>query len=304
MELIKIDFQKISQILNDQLQGWLESAVAGIPNFVAAVVVVLFFYLLSVATDRFSRRFLPKATDSVAVIGMVATILKVSVMFLGLFIALGVLNLNKTVTSLLAGAGVIGIALGFAFQEIASNFVSGVMIAFRQPYRVGDVVEVGTFMGTVSKINLRATIMTTFDGLSVFVPNKTMYTQPLTNYTLTVERRLEIPVGISYGDDLSIVEGIIKSACEETPGRIANKDIEVYFDEFGDSAINVKVFIWIEYPGDNNYLRARHYAIQNIKRVFDENGITIPFPIRTMDFGIKGGEGLSHHLTESRDTSL
>ena len=299
MEVIKLDFQKITDILTEQIQGWVEGAIATVPNLIVAVVILIVFFILSLLADRVSRKILPSATDSVAVIGIVTSTLRVLILTLGFFIALGVLNLNKTVTSLLAGAGVVGIALGFAFQDIASNFVSGVMIAFRQPYRVGDVVEVNAFKGTVAKINLRATLITTFDGLTVFVPNKTMFTEPLTNYTLTVERRLEIPVGVSYGDDLEVVEQLVIEACEDTPGRIKDKDIEVYFTEFGDSSINLVVFIWIEYPGKSNFLRARHHAIQAIKQAFDDNNITIPFPIRTMDFGIKGGDPLSAQLAQS-----
>lgn len=295
---LDIDISSISELITGKLEAWLEAGIAGIPNFIAAVIIILIFALVANIATRIIRKILHSTAASLAVIGIVTTVIRIIVLCVGLFVALGVLNLDKTVTSLLAGAGVLGLALGFAFQEIASNFVAGVMIAFRQPYRVGDIVEVDGTRGWVTKIDLRTTLLTTFDGLNIFVPNKTMFTQTLINYTMTDQRRLEISVGISYGDDLEKVEAVIKEACENTPGRIEEKEIKVFYEEFGSSSINLMVFIWIHYPGDQNYLHARHHAIINIKKAFDKNNITIPFPIRTLDFGIKGGEKLASQLDE------
>lgn len=295
---INLDVNRVSELISQKLEAWIEIAISTIPNFLAATLIICVFALIGTIASKIVRKLLPKASSNVAVISIVSTVAKIVILLIGLFIALGVLNLDKTVTSLLAGAGVIGIALGFAFQEIASNFVSGVLIAFREPYRVGDIVEVDNYLGKVTVINLRSTVIKTFDGLNVYVPNKTMFTQALINYTTTVERRLELRVGVSYADDLEKAEQLIKQACDKTPGRIKDKEIEVYYEEFGSSSINMLVFIWIQYPGDNHYLRARHHAVINIKKIFDENDITIPFPIRTLDFGIKGGETLTEQMKE------
>ena len=97
-------------------------------------------------------------------------------------------------------------ALGFAFQDIAANFVSGILIAFRQPYRIGDIVEVEGYQGEVKSIDLRTTSLVTFQGIEIYIPNKEMFTKPLENYTTTPRRRLDIEVGVSYGDDLRKVE--------------------------------------------------------------------------------------------------
>jgi small conductance mechanosensitive channel len=295
---INLDFEHVSELLNNTLQGWVEAAIVGTPNFVVAVLAIIIFIIFAKLTRGIVRRFLPKTSANESVVSIISTIIYLVILFIGLFVALGILNLDKTVTSLLAGAGVLGIALGFAFQEIAANFVSGLVIAFREPYRIGDIIEIQSYKGRVERINLRTTVITTFDGLNVFVPNKTMFTEPLINYTLTSKRRVELRVGVSYGDDLEQAESLIKEACADAPGRLNDKNIDVYYEKFGDSSINLIVFIWIEYPGDEYYLRARHYAIVQIKRIFEENKITIPFPIRTLDFGIKGGESLTTQLTE------
>lgn len=155
-------------------------------------------------------------TRNKAVINLLRTITFVLVLAVGLFVSLGVLQLEKTVTSILAGAGVIGLALGFAFQEIASNFVSGIFIAFQGPYQIGDIVKIDSFFGEVSKISLRTTSILTFEGLEVLIPNKDMFTKPFINYTKSPDRRLDLSVSVSYGDDLDLVERVIKKALNQS----------------------------------------------------------------------------------------
>ncbi|MEZ4846375.1 MAG: mechanosensitive ion channel [Bdellovibrionota bacterium] len=94
-----------------------------------------------------------------------------------------------------------GLALGFAFQEIASNFVSGVIISFRKPYQIGDIIKIQSYEGSVKAIDLRYTTMTTFKGLEVIIPNKNMMTEILTNYTTTPDRRVELSIGVAYDSD-------------------------------------------------------------------------------------------------------
>tara|TARA_B100001971_G_scaffold215190_1_gene259600 strand:+ start:25036 stop:25923 length:888 start_codon:yes stop_codon:yes gene_type:complete len=284
-------------ILMKKLDGWAEGLIKIIPNFIAALVVLIIFVLLAKITknivSKVSNRLLK---NSRALKNLLTSISFIFVLLIGLFISLEILNLEKTVTSLLAGAGVIGLALGFAFQEIASNFVSGILIALREPYKVGDIVQLEDYFGEVNAINLRTTNIRTFDGLEVLIPNKYLFTKPFINFTTTPERRLDIKVGVSYGDDLSKVEGIITDALADLEDRIEGKEIEVFYDEFGSSSINLTTRVWVNYPKNQAFLKAKHKAIICIKKAFDENGITIPFPIRTLDFDIKGGGPLKDQI--------
>lgn len=289
---------KTWKLLLERLEVWYEAAIKGIPNFVLALVIVVTFALIAKLVKNMVGRFIPRFTSSRAVQQLMQTSAYCVVLLLGVFIALGVLNLDKTVTSLLAGAGVLGLALGFAFQEIATNFVSGVLIAFEEPYRIGDIVQVDNFFGEITNIKLRTTSITTFQGVEVMIPNKDMFTKPLSNYTTTAQRRIDLVVGVSYAEDLRKVEQVTKEALEDIEGRIFSMPIEVFFSGFGDSSINLQARIWVEYPANQNYLRSQHQAVINIKEAYDKNGITIPFPIRTLDFGIKGGEKLSKPLSQ------
>ena len=183
-------------------------------------------------------------------------------------------------------------ALGFAFQEIASNFIAGIFISIREPYKIGDFVEVDGVLGEVTTIELRTTHLTTYQGLEVLIPNKDMFTKTIINYTSTPKRRIDVAVGISYAEDLKKVEEVCKEALKSIHGRIPQQDINIFFHEFGDSSINFSAQVWVRYASGADFFKAQHQAIMAIKSAFDKHDITIPFPIRTLDFGIKGGMNL------------
>ncbi len=300
---MNIDAQEALSLLGEKLSTWYEAAIKAIPNILVALLVMIVFIIAAKISKNIVSRVLPRVTRNKAVINLLRTITFILVLSIGLFVSLGVLQLEKTVTSILAGAGVIGLALGFAFQEIASNFVSGIFIAFQEPYQIGDIVEVDSYFGEVTKISLRTTSITTFQGLEVLIPNKDMFTKPFINYTTTPNRRLDINVGVSYGDDLELVERVTKEALKAVQERVEDREVEVFFEEFGNSSINLEARVWITYARNRAYAKARHQAVKAIKAAFDENGITIPFPIRTLDFGIKGGEKLKEMLPRVSEDS-
>lgn len=289
-----MDLHASLEIVTEKLQNWLTGIVEMLPNLVVAVLVLILFLIISRIAKKVSFKVLNKFVQSKAVSRLISTIISVSFIIVGVIIALGVLKLEKTVTSLLAGAGIIGLALSFAFQDIASNFISGVLIAIRKPFVVGDIVESTDYFGTVEKINLRYTIIKTFQGNNVLIPNKDIYENPLINYTMSTERRIDLSVGVSYGDDLDKVKKVTLDTINSMDNIARKDDVTLFYTGFGDSSINFDVRFWVDYSrSHSDFLEARSDAIMKIKKAFDENDITIPFPIRTLDFGIKGGEKLS-----------
>ena len=236
---------------------------------------------------------LGKVTQNKTVTGLAQTILGVLVIGIGVFIALSILNLDGMVTSLLAGAGIIGLALGFAFQDIASNFISGILLSVRHPFGIGDIIETNDLFGTVEKLNLRNTVIRTPQGQVIYVPNKVVYENPLMNYTKNGERRIDLSCGVSYGDDLEKARKVALEAIDGLDAKDTSRDVELYYNEFGDSSINFTLRFWIAFEKLPQYWGAQSEAIMALKKAFDENDIMIPFPIRTLDFGIRGGEQLN-----------
>lgn len=281
--------------ISAKVSGWVEGSIEMLPNMGVAVVVVVFFWLLAKIFAHITRASMGRASDNQAVINLVSTIVKVSVVLVGLFIALSVLKLDGTVTSLLAGVGIVGLALGFAFQDIAANFVSGVLLAMRRPFKVGDMIETNGYFATVERIDLRSTILRTFTGQMVTLPNKDVFGNAIVNYDVTGEWRIDLAVGVAYGDDLEKAERVTIEAIEGLGMRHPDKPVQLWYTEFGDSSINLSVRFWIRMD-EHSFLEGRHRAIKAIKKAYDENDITIPFPIRTLDFGVVGGERLADAL--------
>jgi small conductance mechanosensitive channel len=284
--------EPVSKVVG-KVEGWIEGLIALIPNILVAILFIILVFIVAKLIQKLSRKLLQRATDDVDIQQLFTRIIYYVVLALGFFITLEILQLSKAVTSLLAGLGVLGLALGFAFQDIAANFISGIILAFRKPFHSGHIVEISDEMGTIVRTNMRETVLRTFQGQEVFVPNKEVLQNKIINYSITRERRIDLPVGISYGDDLEKVRDLVLETIGNLDSIKKDKDIIFDFYEFGSSSINFNIRFWIDYPGQPGFLQARNDAIMAIKKAFDENDITIPFPIRTLDFGIKGGEKLS-----------
>lgn len=292
-------FGNAIQIVTEKIGGWIDQLISMLPNFVIAVLIVIIFYLFSRLITKVLKSTLSKFTRNLAVIKLISSFTRIGIMTAALFIALGILELEKTVTSLLAGVGIAGLAIGFAFKDAIANFLSGIYITFKSTVNIGDIVEFGDHMGTVSSIGLRAVKIDTFQGQEVVIPNRLIFEDIYKHYTINGIRRIDLNVGVSYGDDLQKVEEITLNAIKKIDYLLQSKPIDLYFLEFGDSSINFVVRYWVNFNKQTDYLKAVSDGVKNIKSAYDANDITIPFPIRTLDFGIKGGKTLTESFPKT-----
>ena len=285
----------------DKVLGWVFAFVESLPNLIAAVVVLLVFYGLAKLARRLVKRVAERVGNQPQINRLIAQTAYIGVLAFGLVLALGVLDLNKTVTSLLAGAGIIGLALGFAFQDIAENFIAGIILSIRDQFDDGDIIKISDYMGIVDRVELRATILRVPTGQTVLIPNADVYKSPITNYTKSGKHRVDLDVGVSYSDDLEKAKRVATEAVEAMETRDTSRDVELFFKEFGGSSINFTIRFWIDYRRQVEYHQARSEAIMRIKKAFDEHDITIPFPIRTLDFGAgpSGGVPLESSIREA-----
>ncbi len=283
-----------------KLSGWISHAIEMLPNIVVAALLFFLFIILARLIDRFLRKTLSRFLKNEAVNSLIASISSTAMVILGIFIGLDILNLDKTVTSLLAGIGIVGLALGFAFKDAASNFISGIYMAIKSPINPGDLIAYENVYGTVKEIGLRATTITSLQGQDIVVPNRLIIENIYTHYTANRSRRVELAIGVSYGDDLEKTENVTLAAIKKIDYILKTKPVDLYFTDFGDSAIHLTVRYWVNFRKETDYLRALSDGIKNIKKAYDENGITITFPIRTLDFGIKGGKNLADMIREAK----
>ena len=287
------------QLINEKLERWVEASIKHLPNIAVAIFIAMAFGLLAKIVGNLAHRVLSRTFDSAQIVGLLTSIIKVAIATAGIFIALDFIGLRGTVTSLLAGAGIVGLAIGFAFQDITENLIAGIAMGVRKPFQIGDVIEAEGVFGNVEAINLRNTHVMTFFGQREIIPNKILFRNILTNYSVNGHRRIEVPVGISYADDPQQAAEVLTEAVNEFDFVIRKEETGVWAESFGDSSINLLVWFWIEYPGEPGFLAARHQVIVAIQKALSDANILIPFPIRTLDFGAKGGEKLNAMLKDS-----
>ena len=268
-------------------EEWVDGFIQMLPNLLMAIAVLVGFYFLASLVKKLILKLLGKVSNNKAVVRLLANLATIIVMIIGLFIALDLLHLDKTVTSILAGAGVLGLAIALAFQDPILNMISGVLLSVRSmPFKIDDLVRTNGHFGRIEKITLRSTILKSLDGLDIVIPNKTVLQNPIENYSLSPGRRVEIACGVGYGSDLEHVQKTAIKAMEALD-RDESKDIELMFTEFGGSSIDFTLRYWIKESEQKTFLISRSQGIIKLKQAFDKEGINIPFPIRTLEFSQK-----------------
>ena len=259
-------------LIFEKLQGWTTTFIKMLPNLVLAVILIAAAYFIAKLVRNVSYKVTQRISKSDSVSSVVSVILQTLTMFFALTIALNILNLDKAVASLLAGVGIIGLALGFAFQDLSSNFISGLYMAFRRPFDIGDKVETNAFVGTIEKIELRSTTMSTTTGLHVIIPNKDIFQKPIINYSRSENRRVELDFTLPNTTDLELAESIVRKALEQIEGN-GNKEIEFYYTGIEDPKIKLTVSFQIDNQEPKGFMKHRHNAIVAIHREFGENNL-------------------------------
>jgi small conductance mechanosensitive channel len=274
------------EVLSHEMLAWFDLTVKSLPNLVMAILVAICFWMLSSFAHRMSRNLMQKANVNQMLNSLISRTVRTLVLGLGFFLMLGVLDLQKTVTSLLAGAGVIGLVLGLAFQDFMSNFFASILISVRRPFVEGDIIQTNDFMGTVEHVNLRNTVMRNFDGQQILVPNKLVIEKVLQNFSRYGVRRVTITVGVSYTDDLTLAAQTAIQAAQALPGVLKEPAVTAQYSQLAASSVNIDIRFWIHYP-KTNFFEIQSQAILAIHRAFGEKGIVIPYPITTLEW--RGG---------------
>ncbi|WP_423823199.1 mechanosensitive ion channel domain-containing protein [Salinisphaera sp. SPP-AMP-43] len=218
-----------------------------------------------------------------------ATLFQYAIVIFGLLVAVNLIGLHWSSIQWLIAA--VGVGLGFGLQEIFANFVSGLVILFERPVRVGDTVTVGTLTGTVSRIRIRATTVTDWDNKEVVIPNKTFITETVINWTLTDDiTRLIVRVGVAFDSDADLVEKLIYQAIQSEPVALDNPAPSVFMVGYGESAILFEARVF--YHDLYNLLPLQHALYRRIHDSFRDNGVEIVFPqqdlhIRSIDDNVK-----------------
>lgn len=260
------------RLIYEKVYDWLQIAIKMLPNLAVAVIVLVLFALMARVIKKLAYRLMFRLSDTPAVSGLFSSVTYFIVIFVGLFIALDVLKLEKTVSSLLAGAGIIGLALGFAFQDLTANFISGIFITFRKPFEVGHQIETNGFTGTVDNIQLRSTTLRTIDGLHVIIPNKDIFQKPIINHSLTSERRVSLTFNAPINNaQTTLAKDLIQRSLEGLPNIASYKPCNVLFSNIDGANVKITVNCWVTNEDVEAYELTMNAIIIEVMTVLREN---------------------------------
>lgn len=272
-------YQMIADTANDLVAGFVER----IPYFVAAIVVMILFWLLSILFKKVVHKILGSRSRHQNLVKVFQRVGGALIFFIGFMIAMVIAIPGFTPAKLIGALGIGSVAIGFAFKDIFQNLLSGILLLLSEPFRIGDQIVSGDYEGTVEDIKIRATTIRTYDGRQVVIPNSDLYTSALTVNTAYKQRRLQLAVGIGYADDIAEAKAVIMQALERCDSVSKNASPTIIAVNLGDSTIDLVVRWFIDDGNQANKVSSIDQVLIEIKTALDKAGIDMPFPVRTID---------------------
>lgn len=274
--------EQLIEDLKTQLQGYYDQLVTLLPKVVMAILVLLFALYLARKISRFGKTQLNQRMEDPLLAQFFARVIRWLVLVIGFLIILRIVGLGAAAASLLAGAGITAFIIGFAFKDIGENFLAGILMAFKRPFRIGDTIETNGITGVIKGLTLRDTHLKTFDGKDVYVPNGQIMKNPIFNYTIDGFMRLEFVIGLDYGTDLDKATRIIYETLENIHGILwdEGRAPNVVISDLGSSTINITVYFWIDtFDKTVSGLAVKTNAIREVLQALTKGGIQMPSDI-------------------------
>lgn len=274
----------------EKIDSWVDGFMKLLPNLGVALALLIIGYFVSKWIGRFiTKRITRKDRPNLG--EMLGGLLRWLIFLVIISLAVTIVLPTVKPGDLIAGLGVSSVAIGFAFQDILQNWLAGLLILIRQPFEIGDQIEINGYEGTVEKIETRATIIETYAGERIVIPNNDIYTNAVKVKTAHKIRRSQYDVGIGYGDDMEKTIEVLKKALEKIEGVNNEKGVEVFVWDLAASWVTLRVRWWTE-SHRAAVVKTMVKVIPTIKKVCDENGIDMPYETQVQ---------LWHDQTEARD---
>lgn len=261
----------------ERLRERLQELLVSLPLVGVAVLVFGLFVLLARWLSRLQPRVLQRL-DNPFLRELVHQGIRLAVLLVGALLALDLLDATALVGAVLGTAGVVGLALGFAFRDTAENYIASILLSLRQPFAPNDVIQIEGHEGKVVRLTSRATILMTLDGNHLRIPNAVVFKSVMLNYSQLPERRFDFTVGVGTEEDLSEALRVGLETLREMPGILEEPPPWVLVEALGDSAVQVHCYAWVD-QRETSLIKAQSEAIRRVKEAYDRAGIAMPEPI-------------------------
>lgn len=252
---------------------FLNSILGNVPKFILAILILWIGWKLISKLNGLLKKLMIKRDTDVSLQDFIGRLIDILLKVVLLLTVMGMVGIQ--VTSFVALLGSIGLAIGMALQGTLQNFAGGVIVLLLKPYRVGDFIEQGSFSGVVNSIQIFNTILTTADNKVIVIPNSQLATGSLINYTKSDIRRVDVPVGIAYGESVEKARQILLDLVKDYPVVLNQPELPVvYVVSLGESSVNLQLRVWVK---TNDYWPTQFALNQAVYDTFQKQGINIPF---------------------------
>ena len=292
-----VSLQKAASQVVAKLDAWVIDGVKMLPNLVVALIVLGMFWFAAVLAGRLVNRMVSRFTPYGNVASLLAGLGRLMIIGVGVILALSAMSLDRAVASMLAGVGIVSIAIGFASKNIAGDYMAGFLIHFTHPFRAGHIIKTGDFFGYVDAIEMRVTQCRTQQGQRVIIPNRKIIDGELINFSSLGVRRVDLTIGIDWAEDLARVEELSVKAVESLEESLRNpeRQVEFFYEKFDGTNINFSLRFWTK-PEQQTYLKATSEAIKAVGQAFKENKVEMVSSTIALDFGMPGVHSLRRQL--------
>jgi len=293
-----------TQVLVQDMQTYYAEFIANLPQIGLGIVLLLSFYFLSAPISRWLVKPLTYANSSALIQLVVRRIISAIVTLFGFYLFLRLVGLSAFAIALLSGTGVAGLIIGFAFKDIAENFMSSLLLSIQKPFKLGEVIEVSGHLGVVKQVTARATTLVDFDGNHIQIPNATVYKNTIRNLTANPNTRGKFVIGIGYDNDPSVAQDIGLRVLTKMDVILAEPEPQVLVQELGSSTYNLAVYFWTN-THKHSLLKVRSLAIKNMIKAFSQANISMPDDAREIIFpeGITINKDTEHQDSAANNTA-
>jgi small-conductance mechanosensitive channel len=270
---------KISDGLLEQSKIYADKLIGFLPRFGIGIAVLVIGVFISIKFGSFLSRKLARRVRDKLLADFIGRFVRSVTVLIALALSLKVMGLGDIAGSLVAGAGITAFVVGFAFKDIGENFLSGIILAFKRPFRIGDTIECSDVRGTVESLDMRTTHLKTAEGIDVYMPNSILIKNALFNHTRGGSMRNSFSIGINYRDDFDKARDVIVHAIENLEGISDKKDPAVTIDELASDRVTLKVYYWVDlknFKGDTLYLKG--LVMETVKKALMKAGFGMPVP--------------------------
>ncbi len=266
-----------------EMSGLARQALTSLPLVLFAFIILPLTWWLSTQAAKLARRWILGGINSPFLKDILARTLALPIFLIGLYIVLQLAGLTQVAFSVVGGAGVLGIVAGFAFRDIAENFLASLLLSIRRPFRSGDYIEVADMGGTVRSMNTRSTVLISPEGNHIQIPNSAIFKSTIVNYSASPNRRDTLAVGVGYDVSIAEAQTLILEVISAHEATLKEPEPMILVDTLGSSTVNIKAYYWMN-AQDYSILKVRSALLRQVTNKLTEAGISMPDDAREVIF--------------------